>query len=765
MKKRICALFIMVFTLALSFVALVPEAATRPMNTELLLNGGFETIIQDRGTPQNWDRFGTFGGGGTASVVNAEDEPENVYSGNYSAKIVLPETSTERVSVVQHYRGGVGIGKYKYTMSLMYKGATGNGGFKLGAIQYSGDIQIASAFTGVMQASTEWKKASIDFYAEDNIDRISIVPQGVTKGVEVYFDDVSLMITDGPKYPFTVETDQAFYNEDYTKASVNLDLHELYSSSDYTYDYTVKRGVMTYAKGNNIALDGNETKLEFDITGMAKKAYYTLTLTFRDKDGVLVQTEKRDICRIDRPKNLTKDGVYMVDGKPFEPIYVYHFDFDDAEDAKKAGVNVVQWAPADGTNQDKTIAELDKLHSLGLKAAVVCYWGMQPAGHPNNSSRIQQFVGWIKDHPAVFCYMVMDEPFGQPSYTADEMDGYLRNSYKVIRSVDDTHPVMLCENLYNKMALSAKYVDILGIDPYPGNGSWETTVTDHTTQAVKATEGKKPVYALLQAFTFNGVKPTPDMLRLELYQAMMARAKVVGYYAWLPDNPALDAVLNESEYWDTMVEFNEKDKPLLYSYFGRGEYERYNQYHGDNVWYESWIAGGSLYVSVINRGTGESTEATISLQGENFNAVNGEYNVTVASGGEPLSITKAADNFTISMPRYHSAVYKIDGVGSITDGDEEVNLLVLSDGEEITEAAEAGNTISARAYNIKAGDRLYLALYSGEEGNEGLHKIAVATGTGVSAAACTINDIPGNITAIKAFLWDKNLNVITIKEL
>jgi len=765
MKKRICALFIAVFMVVLNIVALVPEAATLSLNTELLVNGGFETIRQDRGTPQNWDCFGTYGGGGTASVVSAEDEPENVYSGNYSAKITLPSTSTERVFVVQHFRGGEGIGEYKYTLSFVYKGETGNNGFKVEVIHYRGDEQMTSSYTGVLKSTDEWKEVSVDFYAAADIDRLSVVPQGVTTGVEVYFDEVSLMATDGPKNRFKVETDQDFYNEDYNVAKVNVKLHDFYTNPGYTVDLSIKKGPSTKRSVKGIEFNDRELNCEIDISDLNKKTAYDLYVEVKDANGNVIEKLRNQIHRIDRPMNLTKDGVYMVDGKPFEPIYVYHFDVNDAEDALKAGVNVVQWAPTDGLNEEKTKEELDLLHSLGLKAAVVCYWGMQPAGHPNNSTRIQQFVRYIKDHPAVFCYMVMDEPFGQSGYTVDQMKEYLNNSYKIIRTIDDRHPVMLCENIYNKMALSARYVDILGIDPYPGNGSWETTVTSHTTQAVKATEGKKPVYALLQAFTFYGVKPTPDMLRLELYQAMMAGAKVVGYYPWLSDNPALDADLNESEYWDTMVEFNEKDKPLLYSYFGRGEYERYNQYRGDNVWYESWIAGGSLYVSVINRGTGESTEATISLQGEKFNAVNGEYNVAVASGGEPLSITKAADNFTISMPRYHSAVYKIDGVGSITDGDEEASLSVLSDGEEITEAAEVGNTVSARAYNIKAGDRLYLALYSGEEGNERLRKIAVATGTGVSAAACTINDIPGNITAIKAFLWDKNLNVITIKEL
>lgn len=765
MVKRICALFIVVFMVVLSSMALVPEAATVTLDTELLVNGGFESIRPNRGTPEKWDCFGTYGGGGVASIVNAEDEPENVYSGNHSAKIFLPATSTERVFVVQHFRGGEGIGEYKYTLSFVYKGETGNNGFKVEVIHYRGDEQMTSTYTGVLKSTDEWKEVRVDFYAAADVDRLSVVPQGVTTGVEVYFDEVSLMVTDGPEHRVKAETDWIFYYEDYDVAKVNVKLHDFYTNPGYTIDLSIKKGPSTKASVKGIAFTEQEMECEIDITGLNKKTAYDLYVEVKDSDGGLVEKIKKQIYRFDRPANMTKDGAYYVDGKLFEPIYAYHFDLNDSEDALKAGVNVIQWAPTEGLNEEKTIAELDLIHSKGLKAAVVCYWGMQPAGHPNNSTRIQQFVRCIKDHPAVFCYMVMDEPFGQGgAYTVEDMKGYLQTSYVNIRSIDDKHPIYLCENWAKMYETSARYVDILGTDPYPGSGSWETTVTDFILRAVEATRGEKPVYTLAQACTFQGVRPTADMLRLQMYQAMIAGANVVGYYPWLSDFPDKEPDMNEGDHWDTVVDFHENEQPHLYAYFGRGEYECYNQYRGNDVWYESWIEDNSLYFALINRTAAESTQCTVSLQGEKFNAVSGEYKVT-AIGGQPLSVTKEADSFTLTIPRHHAAIYKVDGVGADAENEEETILSLLSDGKEITELSQIKKALSVRADNINTGDRLYVALYSGEEGQERLSRIKVATGTGITASALTVNDIPRNITKVKVFLWDKESKAKVIKEL
>ncbi len=750
MRKRILATLICIITAAVTvFSAMTVLAVDNKVqiNDDIIKNGGFEEEITD----DNWRGFGTREEGKEISLVSAENEPENVHSGNYAAKLVT--NGGERIYCVQRYLYDW-MSECEYTLSFWYKGTAGNNDFEVVIEEWGGGKVVGNYYSGKLGSASEWTKITGTFRAVSGVEDFRIVPQVSAAGSEIYLDDVSLVVKNGPEKLFAVETDQVFYNEDYEYATVTSNLHKLYSDGDYTYDYTIKRGVMTYAKGSNIAIDGEKTELLIDITGMAKKANYVLTLTYR-KEGTIIQTEKKKMCRIDRPKNLTKDGVYMVDGEPFEPVYAYHFDLNDAEDAAKAGVNVIQWTPTDGTNETLTLAELDRLDELGLKAAVVCYWGMQPAGHPVNSARIATFVSKVKNHPAVFCYMVMDEPFYNNN-NYQEVEEHLYTSYKTIRTEDDYHPVYLCENYEEMFPVSAKYVDILGIDPYPGNQLWDTHVADVTKKAVAATKGEKPVYCLVQAFSwFNGT-PTPEMLRTQLYQAMAGGAQAVGYYTWVPDDPSRDVDLNESRYWETMLNFHEKDQPYLYSYFGRKEYKCCDKYHGDNMWYESWSDGESLYVAVLNRGTGESTTGTVSLKG----ALEGDYTVSVINGGEPISITKSADSFTIEMKRFHSAIYKVDAVGET-----QTSVKLLSGGEEIESIAAIGDSISASAKGIENGDRIYIALYSGDEDGLQLEGIEAATCSGINAASCTINNIPENVKAVKVFVWNKNAKPIMAREL
>lgn len=745
--KKVVSMLVTVIMIVSCVGVFVPAAAGVNIGDNIVRNGGFEQELTD-----NWLGFGVREEGKEISLVSAKDEPENVHSGNYAAKLVT--NGGDRIYCVQQYLYDW-MSECEYTLSFWYKGVAGNRDFEVVIEEWGGGRVVGNYYSGKLGSVSEWTKVTGTFRAVKGVDDLRIVPQVSAAGSEIYIDDVSLVVSEGPEDLFDVEINRPFFYEENKNLVATMKLHEFYPWGDYTYDYSIKRGPTTYAQAKNVALDSSCVNLTVDITGMKKKTEYTLTVVFKDKSGKPVQTEARKMCRIDRPTNLTKDGVYMIDGEPFEPVYAYHFDLNDAEDALKAGVNVIQWAPADGTNKEKTLAELDALHEKGLKAAVVCYWGMYPAGHPVNTTRIQKFIGEVKDHPAVFCYMVMDEPFYNNS-NYEEAEEHLYSSYKTIRFIDDKHPVYLCENYEAMFPVSAKYVDILGIDPYPGNGLWSTNVADVTKMAVEATGGEKPVYCLVQAFSwFNGT-PTPAMLRTQLYQAMAGGAQAVGYYTWVPDDPSRDVDLNEGRYWETMLNFHEKDQPYLYSYFGRKEYRCCNKYHGDNMWYESWSDGKSLYIAVLNRGTGESTTGTVSLDG----ALGGDYTVSVINGGEPISITKDADSFTLQMSKYYSAIYKVDTVGET-----QPSVKLLSDGEELEDIAGIGNSISATAQGIENGDRIYIALYSGEKDGLQLAGVETAICRGINAASCTINNIPKNVTSVKVFVWDKNAKPKVIKEL
>ena len=617
----------------------------------LIVNGGFESVSNN--SPANWNGFRTWTNGSKISLVNAASEPGNVYSGNYAVK--YSTKNGDNPYIAQTVNGILARGKYKF--SFWYKGTTTGNGFSIKFEQY-GTGGSGEQYSGNFTTSQDWKYAEYEFYAKDGVNSFSVMPRTYTEGTEIYIDNVRLMLVGGP-IQFKMETDWIFYYENYDAATVTLTMDEFYADTGYTVDVKISDGNTTYTEATGLKMTNRQLVYKADITSLAKKTEYILSATVKNSDGIVVETLTQPIYRIDRPTSIDENGIYYVDGEPFEPVIAYHFDMNDYEDAKKAGVNVIQYVVSASTKEAR-LAELDALQQKGLKAAVVCYWGMKPAGHETNEAGIKQLVSDIKDHPAVFCYMVMDEPFSHANEFGgvEAMEAYLRNSYKIIRTIDDKHPVFLCEDNKSRYSVSAKYVDCLGIDPYPGTNDFSRYVADMAEAAVAGARGEKPVYAIVQSMSWKGITPTGDMLRAQLYQAMMAGAKGYGYYPWVPDNEELDTDLNEGRYWDTILSFHQKAQPKLMEYFGRGEGKRFNVSHTDNLWYESWVDGNDIYMAVASRLTGGQT-VTIPLTSSNGKITLSSYNMSVVNGGDMSAVTKKAGSFTVNLSGYQTVLYKI----------------------------------------------------------------------------------------------------------
>lgn len=907
MLKKIFSVFLAVLIFS-GLLMTVDAQQEVTYNVNLLQNSDFETV--KNGVAENWNGFGNWNNGSTISLVTGDSCP--IDNGNNCAKI---DVSANNDNPYIWQTASVPYGGCKYSISLWIKGVTTQAmSVKISESDKNGKILLEHYSTG-FHATDDWRCVEFQFYAQKEATSISVMPRGYAEGTVIYVDYVRIIALEGP-VQFDMQTDWVFYYEEFDKSEVTFTMNEFYNDPGYRVDFEIKRGPVTYdqSKGNRL-VDGKIEEV-LDISRLPKKAECNLNAIIYDEKGEYYKTITRPIYRIDRPTALTKDGVYMVDGEPFEPVFAYHFDMNDAADAVKAGVNVIQWAPSNGLDRDITFAELDAIHAAGLKAAVVCYWGMRPAGHPQNADRIATFVDMIKDHPAVFCYMIMDEPFGHdPNAEPD-----LFNSYKIIRMRDDKHPVYCCESVPAKYRTTAKYVDILCADIYPGKGDFSTTVADIALRTKAGTEGIKPMYVLVQSMSWGGIIPDGAMLRTQLFQAMMAGAQAVGYYPWMPDNPEVDVDLNESRYWDTMVSFHNIDQPLLYSYYGRNEHEQYNVYHGDGYWYESWVADGGIYYALISRSQNESA-ATLSLAGNNGEKLIKNYNVEIINGDSQPEITRNSNNFTVKMDGYHAAIYKVvpgaESVELVENGDfeqgdaesitgwtnvntaqaviadndgnntldlptqammrqvvpitswesqgknhgyifsvylgytkggfpafsitagfedgtsikqevsvvrskedvtdptcqiyaplwqwtkleydisrltqsstsrlvsvmidlmgkgagchfdnvslipysaegETPEILFFNGYDEITSIEDTGDNITARAYNIAVGDRLYLALYTESYGEERLCRICTDRAELINSISCTLNKGSDNITKIRAFLWTENMGI------
>ncbi len=713
---RIC---VVILALLMVAVPVVPMAAAQ-YNVELIANGGFESVNAGKTAADGWGGFRTWGNGSVLSLVSAADNADNVHSGNYAVKF---ETKGGDNPFFSYGVSGL-YGRCKYRITFWYKIeqlGTGSNGINVKVEQNRGEY-----YTSSFKTTSGWKYAEHEFYMNDGTTNASIMPRTYSDGDIIYLDDISLKCIEGPDM-LDMETDWVFYYENYNEGKLTVTMDPFYDGSGYTADVKITRGLAKYTNVTGLKFTNNKLEYTFDISKLAKKAEYTLAVTVKDADGAAVETIKQFIYRIDRPTNIREDGAYVCEGEIFEPILAYHFDLNDYEDALKAGVNVFQWG-SPSLDAEKCLADLDDFHAKGLKAAVVCYWSMRPAGHELNEENIKKLVNIVKDHPAVFCYMVMDEPFSHANSFGgvDAMEDYLRNSYKIIRMIDDKHPVYLCEDQLKQYPVSAKYVDCMGIDPYPGDGDFGRHVGNMTQAAVAGTKGEKPVYAVVQAMSWKGVIPDGPMLRTQLYQAMMGGADIVGYYPWVPDNTEIDVNLNVSRYWDTMLSFNEKDKPLLYSYYSRGEYDEFSSYKDNDLWYDIFTDGITYYMTVLNRKSTQA-EVTLSLENSKGAAIPQNYVMSVVNGGDIANATRSGNTVTAKLDAYGAVLYKFQaplgmdvlsngGFENITDGvpadwtgvDTWTNGSVLSvvSAEDNPANVHSGN--HAIKYEVKGGDNPFI---------------------------------------------------------
>ncbi|MBR5218793.1 MAG: hypothetical protein IKV89_03580 [Clostridia bacterium] len=683
MKMRKITAFILILTIV-SLMLPVVGVLGASIGDELIINGGFETVVS--GTPYKFNAFGGFGG----DYISVETTAANVHSGSNAIKFVTTEGGNPYVGQTVSNLPGGGVA-YKYKIGFWYKGTINDSsGFTVKIEQYDQNGHIDDVWAPIQGTVRKWTYFEYEFYANPNTIRMIVMPRLMSTSATVFVDDVTLKLISGPKQ-FSLDTDRAFYYQEYTHATATLTMDNFYDDTGYTIDVTVtKDGAAVYTK-NGLTLTNKKLVHGLELDALEKKTEYILNMSIKDSGGALVETLTRPFCRIDRPTALTREGVYMKNGKPFNPVILYHFSGTNYGEALAGGINVMQWNPLYNLgDMSKVIADLDKMEAAGVMAAVVCYFNMKPAGHADNADNVKKLVTAIKDHPAVFCYMVMDEPFSHFE-NAEEL---LYQSYKIIRMIDDTHPVYLCEDQKDKYSVSAKYVDCLGIDPYPGNGDYGRHVANMTEMAVAGTKGEKPVYCILQAFTFKSTTPTAAQLRATAYQAYMAGAKGIGYYPWVPDYEA-DGYLNKGIYWEGVVSFDQKDKPVFDAYYAHGEMQRFNIYKDENLWYESFTDGECVYTAVLNQ-AGEEKTADISLVSTNGKISVASGDTTIVNGGELSAVTKGNNGFSVNLSPYQAVLYKTKPEKAIdmTDLDD---IAVNGSFEIVTEEAIEGWHLTAGA--------------------------------------------------------------------
>jgi hypothetical protein len=150
-------------------------------------------------------------------------------------------------------------------------------------------------------------------------------------------------------------------------------------------------------------------------------------------------------------------------------------------------------------------------------------------GDEEKRKRLISEIAEFRDHPALLCWYISDEPNGvkMPAEKLEEI-------YRIVKENDPWHPVSIVFTA--PFITSKKYINALDIvmaDPYPIPDLPVSKVGDVTDQLKKEFNGKKPVWIVPQAFGGGEIwsrEPTLQEIRSMTWQAIIKGATGIQYF-------------------------------------------------------------------------------------------------------------------------------------------------------------------------------------------------------------------------------------------
>ncbi len=625
----------------------------------IIKNGDLEELDENN-TPVGWtSRCYNMENGTGASIVSGAE----AYKGN-SLKLVGGEIPANYPFILQDF---VTKGRAMYQMrAMVYK----DGGKSAMTVKLEFWPEMLPGAKTVQESNTfsirttegGWQEVLFNFVAPFTAKSVSFLARlHDESGEACYFDDISVYMVRPPEM-MQIVPDAFFYypEQEEGMATVKIATEYFPEAVGGSVDVSLLDGETVLSSGGGQLNEKSEVEFRYQTSFLKElKKEYILKAVLKDKDGKTLDTKKETIYKFERPKYLSAEGIYQAKGEePFYPVGVYHaWSVSDFPKLKEAGINVVQ-------GNEEMIEEAGK---HGLKILMVLYPGMQAAGHEQNRDFTIDVVTKYKDDPRIFAWAVMDEPFLR---LADPLPD-LKESYRLIRSIDDNHPVFICEPTKQYFPETVKCVDLLAHDPYlPATKSYSggqmntTHVFNGTMDSIRVSNGLKPTFQLLQALYWYDYLPDADAERHMIYQAYMAGAKGHGYYSW--DDPMkLDGKniklyqITQTDIYKGICSFAENEQQDVFKHFVEKEYPGFCHYIDNDVMYHGYIKNGKLYMIVMNQSITDEATFEIPLKSFDGNVTINKYLALCLYGAEEQKIKGNSDVLKVTVPKHGVAVWEL----------------------------------------------------------------------------------------------------------
>jgi len=680
----------------------------------LFVNGSFENLDANNVPIDGW-AGGWYAATGTVEPWVTDSIVQVVageaYDGTHSVR--LKTSNTEANPWIYKQNAAVVPGE-KYVVSVWLKTVEVSGSgprMKIEFYNAAGDNILSSQSEMFGITNGEWKQKGCTFTAPENAASVKVYIRMYGAG-EIYYDKAEMYkYANANKILF--DSDTFFYTEWQTgTVGVRMNSIAMTPAGTEVFDIALKDGD-TVIKSETGVMAGNDSNFTFDLALLTEKGKeYVIEATLYDQaGGNVLEIGTWPIYRYDRPTMINANGEIVISNETITPVWGYHVYSQDEnlKLAKAAGVNVIQGG---GASAATAKAYLDLAQANDMYATVLLYSGMKAAGSEGQRETALEIVNAVKDHPALFGYLVMDEPYLHMSDPYDDLVA----SYKMIRDIDPVHPVIIQDV---EATRSTKYTaatsDILVMHHYGCNVRMMPTATEAldtetnygmegTTKVIRRMMSdfgenspvkRKVVHYLGQSFGVSTREeatgyylPTIDEAKSMIYQALMEGMEGVGYYAFqetgwhVKDTPlyaGLTAfaenelpIVNEAYIGDMHKAAADKSYTILNEYraIGDGYNATIPEANKDDVWYSIFKENkddGAWYVLAMNMGEGEKS-TNITLASKDSTETLGAYTGVLMDGATTPVTIEGNGSLAITLAPHGTALYKLTEEAQMPQG-------------------------------------------------------------------------------------------------
>ncbi|MBQ7032720.1 MAG: S-layer homology domain-containing protein [Clostridia bacterium] len=642
----------------------VPATDLKPIpegNVNIFTNGSFEEVGAD-GAPA----------GGWQAYQSKWDNMVQVVDGGIDGNKCIRISDTTGANPWLYKDDFAVVAGMEYQVSVWLRTISVKGSgprFKIEFYNAAGENFISSQSEMFGKTYGVWHQKSCTFTAPMGAVKCKVYMRMYGAG-EIYWDDVQCYAI-GTASRVRFDGDTFFYTE-WGKGTVGASLNTgaYVPKGTEVFDIALCDGDTVLAERKNVKAIP-EAMFTFDVMDMAEigKKYEVRATLYEAEGKEKMETAVWDVYRYNRPTMINDKGEIVIGGEVITPVWGYHV-FSQDENlklAKAAGVNVIQGG---GASLQTGKAYLDLAQANGMYATLILYSGMQAAGTAGKIENTIEMVKGLKDHPALFGYLVMDEPYLHMS------DPYpdLVNAYKIIRDIDPVHPVIIQDVIATgSTKFTAATSDLLIIHHYATNMqmiSHPSYGMEGTYKVVNKMMGglenthvhRKVVHYLGQSFgaatkeeAGNGYYlPTIDEAKSMQYQALIEDMEGIGYYAFQETGWHV----KDTPLYEPMCEFAEKEMFLLTDAFIFDKGTFFNEDRTGDVWNHLFSMDGSLYLMLMNMKEEDRT-VSVPLESANGKIKIGAFTASLVSGTGKTASVQGDGTFEAAIGPHGALLYKI----------------------------------------------------------------------------------------------------------